>query len=1033
MGALDDLFTETEQPKKGGLDDLLRETTVDPNERNVGPFDPEGPGYDYDSAQSAGLKPDETGHWPSRNPQTGQLLKGKKHSTWNLLEQGEREAGMEIYQGADGKYYSRPQEVAQGLDSLLAETGQEPEQPGFFDRFRQAFTAGADPRPVLEEQNRQNRRELLKQAAQVDSQALAGKVQSGQQLSPVEQRAFQEQSGQAIPTRELENLAIMGAGIAAPIATVGPQALGVVGRAALGEGVLGAGMNVGFDTADALGRGELPDPKQTAINAAFGFGAGALGAAIGGMFSTKIKDVARFKGVSPQQVNKELLQTSKATGVTRGEALDDIIYQSAQTPEGARAFAKYMDEAAATKAPQTEKAIPDFPMGKGDIYEHSIDEDLINTLTQKATPILKMQPEKSQERIFQQISDLIDNQELELTQIRPLLDKAGVDYKQFAQLYKASISRSGRILNYHSRTARELNKVFQGTEAEELFSQIATQAKNESNAVLDALSSVYRITDNVRRASIVTQLSTASRNIQTQIGRGGVEVFDTFLQGMLNRNPKAAISEAGTELMVLLRRMSKPQQEAYMKALDDYPIQEGRLMNTPVHEIAALDKYTKSINFFNRWQELHSRRIGYQMRLARNLKRMGYDPFRSNLAEVPQDRMEKAIEDSVDFALDMSFANRPKNQLSKAVLDMYRAAPVLTQINPFPKFNFANAWQFMFDFTPAGFMRLVNKSTRDKIASGNMEALSRPMIGTALTAMGMAIRTSEFAGPKWYELQVGDTTIDTRPLAPFNIYMFLGELIANPQNLTLQDYLLLPIGLTRVTGTGLVLVDLLRDRPRTEYNWKLLKDYVGAYLGGFSVPARTAQDFIGGIQQKLGMTPEETFYRDTEQRPVLGPFMSNIPGLSRQLPPVYSPFKEGPLGAENPILKQLTGINVKTRSRVEHETKENQVLYQSIYPRTGIPEADNEIQKYMAIAMKDMTDPTKEKMYINNREVDYELLPPSGKRIILRAYLKEARARAMNMLELNDPELFRQVKEKRQDKDEVQLEKDIAEGLIQYE
>ena len=71
-------------------------------------FAPEGSGYDMEAAVSCGLEKDETGHWPSRCPHTGQLLKGRKHKTWDLLEKGEREANMEIFKGSNGKYYSKP-------------------------------------------------------------------------------------------------------------------------------------------------------------------------------------------------------------------------------------------------------------------------------------------------------------------------------------------------------------------------------------------------------------------------------------------------------------------------------------------------------------------------------------------------------------------------------------------------------------------------------------------------------------------------------------------------------------------------------------------------------------------------------------------------------------------------------------------------------------------------------------------------------------------------------------------------------------
>lgn len=71
-------------------------------------FNPEGSGYDYESARKAGLRVDETGHWPSRAPQSGQILKGRGHKTYGLTVQGEAKAGYEIYKAPSGKYFSRP-------------------------------------------------------------------------------------------------------------------------------------------------------------------------------------------------------------------------------------------------------------------------------------------------------------------------------------------------------------------------------------------------------------------------------------------------------------------------------------------------------------------------------------------------------------------------------------------------------------------------------------------------------------------------------------------------------------------------------------------------------------------------------------------------------------------------------------------------------------------------------------------------------------------------------------------------------------
>ena len=64
-------------------------------------------GYDYDAAIKAGLSPDSTGHWPSRDPSTGRILKGKKHPTFYKTKAGEKAAGYKIYK-KDGNMYSKP-------------------------------------------------------------------------------------------------------------------------------------------------------------------------------------------------------------------------------------------------------------------------------------------------------------------------------------------------------------------------------------------------------------------------------------------------------------------------------------------------------------------------------------------------------------------------------------------------------------------------------------------------------------------------------------------------------------------------------------------------------------------------------------------------------------------------------------------------------------------------------------------------------------------------------------------------------------
>ncbi len=65
--------------------------------------------YDYDSAIAAGIKPGPDGHWQSRVPQTGLILKSEDHPTFYKTIQGEREVGNQMYRNIkDQRIYSFP-------------------------------------------------------------------------------------------------------------------------------------------------------------------------------------------------------------------------------------------------------------------------------------------------------------------------------------------------------------------------------------------------------------------------------------------------------------------------------------------------------------------------------------------------------------------------------------------------------------------------------------------------------------------------------------------------------------------------------------------------------------------------------------------------------------------------------------------------------------------------------------------------------------------------------------------------------------
>ena len=66
--------------------------------------------YDYFNAHPSNAPTEKGDHWTSRNPKTGQLLKREDHPTFDLMIEGEKQAGYNIVKGLDGNLYSVPNE-----------------------------------------------------------------------------------------------------------------------------------------------------------------------------------------------------------------------------------------------------------------------------------------------------------------------------------------------------------------------------------------------------------------------------------------------------------------------------------------------------------------------------------------------------------------------------------------------------------------------------------------------------------------------------------------------------------------------------------------------------------------------------------------------------------------------------------------------------------------------------------------------------------------------------------------------------------
>src|SRR5262245_60035422 len=87
-----------------------------------------------------------------------------------------------------------------------------------------------------------------------------------------------------------------------------------------------------------------------------------------------------------------------------------------------------------------------------------------------------------------------------------------------------------------------------------------------------------------------------------------------------------------------------------------------------------------------------------------------------------------------------------------------------------------------------GFLRLLSKEERAKVAAGDYSAITRATIGTAMLLAAYQVRGSQYAGEKWYEIRLPDGTIvDARAFAPFSNYLFLASILRGERALTTRD------------------------------------------------------------------------------------------------------------------------------------------------------------------------------------------------------------------------------------------------------
>jgi hypothetical protein len=326
-------------------------------------------------------------------------------------------------------------------------------------------------------------------------------------------------------------------------------------------------------------------------------------------------------------------------------------------------------------------------------------------------------------------------------------------------------------------------------------------------------------------------------------------------------------------------------------------------------------------------------------------------------------------------------------------------------VMPFPRFMM-NAMKFQFDYSPAGFAKLLTAAERAKFAKGDVSAVSKAIVGSSMLYGAYQFRNSENAGEKWYEGRLPDgRTVDLRPYFPAAPYLLVADLIKRAQDNTLdqafetKDILQGLSGAQFRAGTGLYVTDqLLKDLSGAAGNLDKAKTVVTSWLAdvgaGFLQPFSTFKDFYAQYD------PEEAVYRDTKDNP-LAALVRPIPGAQQALgvPAAPSATREGPLTTEDPALRQLLGATIRpAKNIVESELDKLGLTPYDVGSKTGEVAIDRLVNRDLGIIAERKIAPLL-------RSAKYQSLDNVGKSAAIKDMYAKARETANAKFSAENPEL----------------------------
>lgn len=579
---------------------------------------------------------------------------------------------------------------------------------------------------------------------------------------------------------------------------------------------------------------------------------------------------------------------------------------------------------------------------------------------------------------------------------------------------------------------RKLDEAAQRRRAQKAF--IAKQLRQLEQQ--QTASGYWKRAMNITRGLMVSQFQTAMRNLQSQAIRFDIERLVDATEHTIRRSVGLNSDLSYRNIARNTLRQFRPGQTPEAKELlKGHEAEYWRMFNTyaggvevPIPHKArtsiervfqTTEKGVEVVNFFNRIQEHHVRSAEFLAELDLHLRKekgQTLEQFvnRNGIDAIPLDLIRKGV----DKALEVTFSDMPMRdgaggRFLTSMIEVGNYIPPTLSPVAFPRFMFNNL-KFLYQHSPAGMIDLARRN------QNRPRVVARALVGTSMLLLAYQFRDSDHAGEKWYEIKLGDTTLDSRPFGPFSTYLFFAEALRRQlrgdKAFTTEEIAGAIGASTGPSGTAISVAEKLYDYAANGKwdKWqRVLKQEAGEWGRALLTPVRQVKDLIAAFDDS------QAIMRDSSSEPFLGEIKESIPYADTSLPPAHKATTAAPIRQERPAAKAITGWRVITpKSFLEKQLDELNFKSSEILPSTGNRQADAVLKRVMGPLADELSAELE-------RDPEFKRLSRAARGQLLREELKRVREEARMLAEEEDPELFDQIREERKPERQRKFEQEL--------